>query len=417
MTVSLDPAVRSSRRHGGRPARIGLFGMFGSGNLGNNASMEAVLRYLTEVHPDAVVDVMCGGPEDIQKRYGVTATPFLYYKGSASGITVGVYKALIKAVDSVRLMAWVRRHDTVIIPGMGVFEGNLPTPPWSEPLRLFLVSLSGRLFGTKVGYMSVGADTVHPSRRLTRWLFANAARLATYCSCRDRRSREVLDDWGVDVTRVPVYPDLAFALPTPPLRGEDPKLVCVGVMDYHGGDEDRGREDDVRGAYVAAMTDFVQWLLKSGRNVCLLVGDANGSDETVVQEILADIQQHMPGLDDGRLVTRPAISLDDILAAMSPADSVVAIRFHNVVAALMLGKPTLAISYGQKQHSLMADAGVAEFCMPVKTLDPERLALQFSELTKRAPAIRQELSAWEAANERLLAEQFAIVANALLPAA
>lgn len=417
MTATSDRAVRApGDRRKGR-ARVGLFGMFGSGNLGNNASMEAALRYLNEAHPDAAVDVKCGGPEDIRARYHVAATPFLYYKGNATGLTGGILKALIKAADSVRLVAWVRRHDAVIIPGMGVFEGCLQAPPWGEPLRLFLVSLSGRLFETKVGYISVGADVVHPSRRITRWLFSRAASLATYCSVRDPRSREVFGEWGVDVAGIPVYPDLAFALPVPPPQVGDPKLVCVGVMDYRGNDHDRGREEEVLTAYVAEMTQFVQWLLTTGRDVRLLVGDVNGSDDAVVRRILDGIGQRMPGLEDGRLTARPAISLDDILTAMSPAGSVVALRYHNVVAALMLGKPTLAISYGHKQESLMAGAGLAEFCTPARTLDHERLALQFTELAERAPGIRQELWAQKAASEHLLAEQFDIAAKALLPAA
>ena len=415
MTVTSDRAVRAPGERGRGGARVGLFGMFGSGNLGNNASMEAALRYLREAHPDAVVDVKCGGPEDIRARYHVAATPFLYYKGSATGLAGGALKALIKVADAARLMAWVRRHDAVIIPGMGVFEGCLQTPPWGEPLRLFLVSLSGRLFGTRVGYLSVGADVLHPSRRITGWLFTRAARLATYCSVRDRRSREVLGDWGIDVAGVPVYPDLAFALPVPPHQDGDPRLVCVGVMDYRGGDDDRGSEEDVRGAYVAEMTEFVQWLLATGRDVRLLVGDANGSDGSVVLQIVAAIGQRMPELEDGRLTARPAVSLDDILEEMSPAGSVVAIRFHNIVAALMLGKPTLAISYGHKQDSLMASAGLAEFCTHAKALDHQRLAAAFTELAERAPGIRQELRAGKTASERLLTEQFETVAKALLP--
>ena len=92
-----------------------------------------------------------------------------------------------------------------------------------------------------------------------------------------------------------------------------------------------------------------------------------------------------------------------------------AIRFHNVVAALMLGKPVLAISYGHKQDSLMAGFGVAEFCTSARTLDHEKLALQFTELTERAPGIRQDLLARKAESERLLAEQFGTAASALLP--
>ena len=48
--------------------RVGLFGYLGSGNIGNDASMEAVLRYLSADHPDAILDAMCMGPERLKSR-------------------------------------------------------------------------------------------------------------------------------------------------------------------------------------------------------------------------------------------------------------------------------------------------------------------------------------------------------------
>ena len=396
-----------------RPPRIGLFGQFGSGNIGNDASLEAALRFLAAARPDAIVDVMCGGPQDVEDRYHVSATPLLWYAGAASGIVASVLKALVKVADSARIVCWVRRHDVVIIPGMGVFEGSLPAPPWSEPLRLFLVSLSGRVFGTKVGYVSVGADNV--TKRTTRWLFTQAARLASYCSSRDSRSRDVLHGWGIDTTKVPVYPDLAFALPVPPPQVGDPNIVCVGVMDYHGGDDDRGRDgSSIREVYISETALFVRGLLEAGRDVRLVVGDANGSDDAVVQEIMAGIQQCAPGLQQGRLVAWPAVSLTDIFGAMASAGSVVAIRFHNVVASLMLSKPTIAISYGAKHDSLMQDCGLAEFCTPVKTLDHEHLAGLLKELGDRASHLREILADRKAASELLLAEQFDRISHELI---
>jgi polysaccharide pyruvyl transferase WcaK-like protein len=413
--VIVAPDPRARHRTGIRPARVGLFGQFGCGNIGNDASLEAALRFLAAAHPDAVVDVMCGGPRDVQDRYHVSATALLWYAGAASGVAAGVLKALVKVADSVRIVGWVRRHDVVIIPGMGVFEGSLPAPPWSEPLRLFLVSLSGRLFGTKIGYVSVGADD--GTKRPTRWLFTQAARLATYCSCRDSRSRDVLGGWGIDTTRVPVYPDLAFALPVPPPQAGDPKIVCVGVMDYHGGDDDRGRDgSSIRGAYVAEMALFVRAMLQSGRDVRLIVGDANGSDYAVVREIMVDIQRCLPGLDRSRLVAWPAVSLTDIFGAMASAGSVVGIRFHNVVASLMLGKPTIAISYGAKHDSLMEDSGLAEFCTPVRTLDHQHLAGLFTELSDRASHLRDILTKRKSVSDLLLAEQFARISDTLITA-
>ena len=57
----------TARKPGGKRApsadapRVGLFGKLGSGNIGNDASMEAVLDYLGSDHPDAIVDAMCTG--------------------------------------------------------------------------------------------------------------------------------------------------------------------------------------------------------------------------------------------------------------------------------------------------------------------------------------------------------------------
>lgn len=66
----------------GTPVRVGVFGLLGSGNLGNDGSLEAVLGYLRARHPRAVVDALCGGPEVVKARYGIPATRLHWYRGS-----------------------------------------------------------------------------------------------------------------------------------------------------------------------------------------------------------------------------------------------------------------------------------------------------------------------------------------------
>ena len=82
MTVSSSPGRQRGRPgSGATPApRVGLFGLLGSGNSGNDASMETVLAFLRKSHPDAVVDAMCGGSAQVRSRYGIDAIPLYWYQ-------------------------------------------------------------------------------------------------------------------------------------------------------------------------------------------------------------------------------------------------------------------------------------------------------------------------------------------------
>ncbi|MFD9818615.1 polysaccharide pyruvyl transferase family protein [Streptomyces violascens] len=394
------------------PVRVGVFGLLGSGNLGNDGSLEAVLGYLRAEHPEAVVDALCGGPEVVTARFGIPATRLHWYRGeyrtaSRAGAIAG--KGLGKLVDAVRTAAWVRRRDVVIVPGMGVLEATLPLRPWGFPYALFLLCASGRLFGTRVALVGVGAAPIgkRPTRALVRW----SARLATYRSYRDDLSRDAMREMGVDTSRDEVCPDLAFALPTPRTgTPSDPPggPVCVGVMDFHGGDDDRARAEEIRRRYLDGTTRFVRTLVEDGRQVRLLTGDA--CDAPVVAAILDAV--------DSPLVTAAgAASLADLMKEMAAADTVVATRYHNLVCALKVGVPTLALSYAAKSDALMARMGLAAYCHPAREVDADRLLEQFRALEQRSAELRRTLAERNLVAVGQLQHQFAALTSALFPAA
>ena len=71
----------------------------------------------------------------------------------------------------------------------------------------------------------------------------------------------------VSIPRVtPFYPDLAFSLPTPRGAPAVAGSVAVGVMDYHGGNDDRRRADEIHASYVEKMKHFILWLVDNGRH-------------------------------------------------------------------------------------------------------------------------------------------------------
>ncbi|MGW2566107.1 polysaccharide pyruvyl transferase family protein [Streptomyces sp. NPDC001537] len=390
--------------------RVGLFGLLGSGNLGNDGSLEAVLGYLRTEHPDAAVDALCGGPETVTTRFGIPATRLHWNRAeyrTASRASAIVSKGLGKLVDVFRTAAWVRRHDVVIVPGMGVLEATLPLRPWGFPYSLFLLCASGRLLGTRVALVSVGANEIRnrPTRALVRW----SARLAAYRSYRDAQSRDAMRAMGVDTARDEVYPDLAFALPAPQTSAPSgsPGTVCLGVMDFHGGNDDRARADEIHRRYLDGTIRFVRTLVEEGRPIRLLTGDQ--CDVAVVEAILNAV--------DSPLVTaaEPA-SLADLMKEMAAADTVVAVRYHNLICALKTGTPVLALSYAAKSDALMDGMGLGAFCHPAREVDADRLLEQFRTLEKRSAELRQVLTERNQAVAEQLADQFTALNAALFPA-
>ncbi|MFE0652978.1 polysaccharide pyruvyl transferase family protein [Streptomyces sp. NPDC059534] len=393
----------------GAPARVGVFGLLGSGNLGNDGSLEAVLGYLGDEHPEAVVDALCGGPEVVAARYGIPATRLHWYRGeyrTASRAGAVAAKGLGKLVDVVRTAAWVRRHDVVIVPGMGVLEATLPLRPWGFPYSLFLLCATGRLFGTRVALVGVGAAPI--GDRATRALVRRSARLAAYRSYRDALSRDAMRAMGVDTARDEVYPDLAFALPAPPASAPagPSGRVCVGVMDFHGGNDDRARAEEIHRRYLAGTTRFVRALVEDGREVRLLTGDA--CDAPVAAAILDAV--------DSPLVTAAeTVSLADLMRETAAADTVVATRYHNLVCALKSGTPTLALSYAAKSDALMAGMGLDAYCHPAREVDADRLLEQFRALEKSSAELRRTLAERNLAAAERLRHQFTALTAALFP--
>jgi polysaccharide pyruvyl transferase WcaK-like protein len=403
---------------GGGGPRIGLFGLLGNGNLGNDGSLDAFLAFLRKSYPDAEIDFFCSGPEVVEARYGLAATRMNWnrdeYSTAGSPRSIAL-KGIGKIVDFFWTASWVRRHDLVVVPGMGVLEGGLPLRWWGFPYSLLLLTAASRLVGTKAALVSVGANT--SGRRMARRVLTLAARLAHYRSFRDQLSKDAMRATGLGIADDPVYPDLAFSLPIPATRSAtppgQPTTVGVGVMTYRGTDDDRDRAEEVFDEYVAKMTRFVHWLIEHGHRVRLLTGDHE--DELASAAINADVRALRPDLDPSWVVDEPPRSLDDLMQQMAALDTIVATRYHNVVCALMLSKPTVSIGYAAKNDVLMADMGLAEFCQSIRSLDVDRLISQYTALESRRDLVGAAMDERNAVNRSRLEDQYDVLSSKVFP--
>lgn len=360
---------------------VTAWGFFGIGNLGNEGSLATFLAYLRQRHPDAVVTCLAVDAEATERQHGVRARQLMTYRADPSrrGHLVDMVKAASRAVDIPRTFLLLRGVDVLVVPGTGVLETELTPSPWGLAYWLFLAVLCCRLNGGRTVLASVGAQ--RPPNPLTRQLYRWTVALSDYCSARDARSAEVLRELRTS-TEVVLVPDLTFAAPmgaTAPVRRGH---VVVGVMSYDGAASAGAARAALRGRYHDSMTRFVLGLVDAGRSVTLLIGDAH--DLEVASGVETAVRRVRPLLGD-RLAVSPAGSLDEIQAEMTQAELVVASRFHNLVCALKLAKPTISLSYADKNVDLLAEFGLAEFSQPIDGFDADLLAQQADQVVATQP--------------------------------
>jgi len=398
--------------------RVAFFGLLGSGNLGNHGSFDAMLAYVRNEHPEARISCVCSDPEELERQYGIPAKAITWYQqhgpGGSRPETVA-RKAFGKVADLARMPRLVRNYDIVIVPGMGVFETTLELRPWGWPYAMFLMVVCARLAGVRTAFVNVGANVAR--EQSLRRLFSWAARLASYRSYRDQYSREAMRTMGVDTSRDEVYPDLAFGLPDPERPASaDPsrRTVGLGVMAYRGTNADRDRAEEIYATYTAKIVEFARWLVDEGYRIRLVTGDP--VDQSVVEAVYDDLRRTRPDLVDDRLVNEQAETLGELMDQLAGVDVVVASRYHNVVSALKLSKPTVSISYGTKSDLLMQDMQLAEFRQPIQSLDVARLIDQFRALESRAADVVPVMRARNAEYAAALERQYDVLSAALFGA-
>jgi polysaccharide pyruvyl transferase WcaK-like protein len=372
------PGVRRAQK---KPPRIALFGLFGCGNLGNDGSLEAMLEFLRRARPDAEFFCICDRPDLVARKFGLVARPISRSRHQ-SGVLRKLDRLFVripgKLVDLLETFRHIRSADVLIVPGTGILD-DFGERPYGMPLDIFGWCLVARVVGARVAFVSIGAGPIQ--NRASLWLMLAAARLAHYRSYRDTLSKEFMENAGFDTSRDSVYPDVVFKLGTPatPPRESGALTVGVGVMSYYGWYGFAAGGEAIFEGYVEKLAKFVIHLLDNGHSVRLLTGEM--TDSTAVDALLRKVGDARPNIQASRMVAEPSCSLHDLMRQIAVVDLVVATRYHNVVCALKMGKPTISLGYSRKNDVLMGAMGLGAFCQHVERFDLDALIGQFSSLT------------------------------------
>ncbi len=404
---------------GTHPTRgnIALFGNFGTGNLGNEVTLQAMLHNLKRRVPDATITCICPRPKDTASRHNISAIPmrhmFVVQTPRNSEAVRWLRRLFIRIPMEpyrwIKAITMLRSVDMLVIPGTGMTTGARVVEDFGYDILGW--SIIAKLCGCKLLFVSVG---VGPFRRsVTRYFLKAALAMADYRSYRDIFSKELLERIGCRVDDDTVYPDLAFSLPKATLpasrdHGSQRPVVGVGLITHYSQRSTPENGETAYRDYISKVAIFVTWLLEHNYNVRLLIGDVV-YDRRVREDLRELLERDGVKYEGGKIIDEPAASVVELLSQLAATDIVVASRFHNLVLALALNKPVVAISFHEKDDSLMTAMGLGEFCQDIGNVDVERLIGQFITVEKNADNLKRHIEQKTEDFRRALDDQYDLI--------
>lgn len=410
----MDSSLHAST--GAKGLVIALFGAFGVGNLGNECTLQALLHNIRRYVPHGEVRCICPGPDQVRIEYGIPASPIeeiplSYIANPVLRILRKIFVRIpLELFRLMKALAALRDVKILIMTGTGMLA-DFGISPLGLHYQILKWTLLAKLCRCKVIFLSVGAG---PLRQPLSQLFVRVAlSLADYRSYRDSFSKDYLKRIGFNIEHDWVFPDLAFSFPSDmlpqiPNNGGSHSVVGVGLMTYSNRTGSSHQDDSTYAEYVTKMGRFVGWLLEKKYKVRLLIGDV-AYDQPATRDLKAYLEKSGIHYGNGAIIDEPAASVDEVLSQLAASDFVVASRFHNILLALMLAKPVLAISYHEKNAALMASAGLGEFSQDIEHIDVDKMIRQFDLMRENADRTKLHLQRNATACRVALDDQYNLI--------
>jgi polysaccharide pyruvyl transferase WcaK-like protein len=421
--------------------KIGLLQHFGTGNLGDDASVDAVMQQIKSRWPCALFIGLSLFPADSEERHGIPCFPIRrgYYYPPYGPATIGAgfkdktvgaaFKRRLKAVlGRYRLLFPVQKPtqlfrelhflaksfrvakslDLLVFCGGGQLL-DAWGGPWAFPYTLFKWVLLAKLAGIKCYFVNIGAGPLkYP---LSKWFVKRALLFADYVSCRDDKSRALIREIGFS-GGAQVVADCAYGLKISDLgidadhaRRESELIIGISPMAYRDPRRYWDKDQSSYQCFIRTLADFCARLIRRRHRLRLF-----GSDIWFDSQAIVDLEVAIKNefsIDTSTWITcEPVGDIDELLSQLSQVDCLVTCKFHGVIFGHLLNVPVLAISHHPKVATLMDDFDLAEYCVDVRTFNADLLTKTFERLVDNINDIKLSVPEKAAFYRRELAIQF-----------
>ena len=411
--------------------RIALLEHVGYGNLGDDATVAAVLHNIKLRWPQARITGITLNPTDTEKKHGIPsyairrecknpppppsvgAAPEGGLKNKLRDVPVlGFLLRALKAVVIRAPRAFVQESlflfesfrvtkslDLLIICGGGQLRDSAGGP-YTFTHSILKWVLLAKLRSARCYFLNLGAGPL--KTRSARFFLRGALRLSDYTSFRDEKSNLLVRRSGFK-GKAGVHTDCVYSLPVPEEKtsrrahGSRRPVVGVSPMRVYW-----DNDPEVYAHLIRELGKFSAWLARDRHDLHLFSTELP-SDYEPIDHLKDAITTEYA---DSSITCPETENIDSLLTRMSSMDYVVTCRFHGVVFAHLMNIPVLAISHHSKVATLMDDLGLSEYCLDINTFDLNQLKETFSRLTANAAEVKKRMAERAAHYRRELDFQF-----------
>jgi len=416
--------------------KIGLLHHVGGGNLGDDATLDAVASNIKQRQPNVEFVAFTMNPEDTETRHGMVSYPIrrrpwsIGYKpaqteeGSKRGVRESTRKCgpvlfLLKAARAATAVSRelsflvhsrriVRSVDALIICGGGQLTEK--DGPRGFPYTIFKWDLLARSAGVRCIFLNVGAGPLTLS--LSKFFVTRALLVADYVSLRDRKSQALVREIGF-TGESRVYPDCVYGLDSAipkidQLGGGSQLRIGFAPMPYPDPDPSGypAEADRIRyECFIGKLSTLASQLIGQSYELTFF-----GTDIGVDPRAIDDLQMTLlrdHGISSSQYrICKCFKSTHDLFEIVSRMDFIVTCRFHGAVFAHLLNKPVLAIAHHPKVSELMTELGLLNYCADIRDFDPNQLVEKFALMVNSAEEIKSRMAASLTENKQQLRSQF-----------
>jgi polysaccharide pyruvyl transferase WcaK-like protein len=408
--------------------KIGLLDHLGHGNLGDDATLNAVMQNIKSRWPDAVVIGLSLNPHDTGTRHGIPSyairrdsklSPTRHAPAKSNNTSLKArlkavlvrYRLLFQFFRAVNTLAVrmpkaffqelyflaesfriTKSLDVLVICGGGQLL-DCWGGPWGFPYTLFKWIMLARVSRAKCYFINVGAGPLE--RPLSKWFVKHALSLADYVSFRDDKSRAVVQAVGfsrrTEVLVDNVYSFDACAANTRGIGRTDRRIVGLSPMAYCDPRRYWDKDQAAYDCYIRKFAAFGAKLVHCDYRLMLFSTDI-GFDFEAIDDLTRALTRGTNRSGSRSIMCPPVLETEGLLSQMYLMDYSVTCRFHGVVFAHLMNIPVLALSHHPKVATLMNDLGLSEYCLDIRSFDSEVLMETFIRLTNRRDEVRDRMA-------------------------